>query len=111
MLGPILPGESAVLVRAIPSPVTRPLTLPLPMLPNSQACLATAARRLRYLRRFPQPFTSQASSPEIKLGMAMAYEYALRVLIDEFGAEDDFHALFYGPQSEDPEQCHALMSN
>ena len=81
------------------------------MLPNSQACLATAAQRLRYLRRFPQPFTYQASNEQVKLGMALAYEYALRVLIDEFGAGDEFHALFYGPQSEDPEQCHALMGN
>lgn len=81
------------------------------MLPNSQAALETAARRLRYLRRFPQPYTYQASNDQIKLGMAMAYEYALRVLIDEFGADDEFHALFYGPQFEDHDQCHALMGN
>ena len=81
------------------------------MLPNSHACLSTAARRLRYLRRFPQPYSYQAGNDQIKLGMAMAYEYALRVLIDEFGAGDEFCALFYGPQSEDPDQCHALMGN
>jgi hypothetical protein len=81
------------------------------MVPNSHAALATAARRLRYLRRFPQPPTYQANSAQIQLGMAMAYEYALRVLIDEFGARDEFHALFYGPQREDPDQCHSLMGN
>ena len=31
MRGPLLPGESAALIRAIPSPVTRPLTLPSPV--------------------------------------------------------------------------------
>ena len=81
------------------------------MLPNSQACLSTAARRLRYLRRFPQPYSYQASNDQIKLGMAMAYEYALRVLIDEFGAGDEFFSLFYGPQSEDQEFDHSLMGN
>lgn len=81
------------------------------MLPNPQAALATAARRLRYLRRFPQPYTYQASNDQIKLGMAMAYEYALRVLIDEFGAGDEFYSLFYGPQGEDPDLDHSLMGN
>jgi len=71
---------------------------------NANACLVNAARRLRYLRRFPQPFTYQAESEQIKLGMAYAYEYALRVLIDEFGATEQFHSLFYGPQGEDPDQ-------
>jgi len=63
------------------------------------------------VRRFPEPHTYQASNEQVKLGMAMAYEDALRVLIDEFGADDEFHALFYGPQSEDPDQCHSLMGN
>jgi hypothetical protein len=37
--------------------------------------------------------------------MAYAYEYALRVLIDEFDAQAEFHQLFYGPQSEDSDHC------
>ena len=81
------------------------------MVPNAHAALATAARRLRYLRRFPQPYSYQASNDQIKLGMAMAYEYALRVLIDEFGAGDEFHALFYGPQNEAPDIDHSLIGN
>jgi hypothetical protein len=78
---------------------------------NPTAALQTAARRLRYLRRHPQPFTYQSNSPEIRLGMAMAYEYALRVLIDEFGARDSFHGLFYGPQGEDPDTDTSLLGN
>lgn len=67
------------------------------------AALRTAARRLRYLRRYPNPFSYQSQRPDIRLGMAYAYEYALRVLIDEFGATADFAALYYGPQGEDPD--------
>lgn len=77
------------------------------MYPNFHACLFNAARRLRYLRRFPQPYTYQANNDSIRLGMAYAYEYALRVLIDEFGAVDEFGALFYGADSEQlPEAIH-----
>lgn len=69
------------------------------------AALRTAARRLRYLRRYP---VSTPYGPEVRDGMSWAcmsyaYEHALRVLIDEFGARSDFHALFYGPQGEDPD--------
>jgi hypothetical protein len=78
---------------------------------NSKACLQLTARRLRFLRRHPNPFTYQAHSEAIQLGMAYAYEYALRVLIDEFGAADEFHALFYGPQGEDPEFDQSLLGN
>jgi hypothetical protein len=74
-------------------------TSPTPV--NATAALANAARRLRYLRRAPNPFTYQSNNEQIKLGMAYAYEYALRVVIDEFSAQENFHALFYGPQSED----------
>ena len=81
------------------------------MTPNPSACLATAARRLRYLRRYPNHFTYQASNEQVKLGMAYAYEYALRVLIDEFGATDQWHALFYGPQNEDPDVNTTLIGN
>jgi hypothetical protein len=81
------------------------------MTPNPTAALALTARRLRYLRRFPQPYTYQASSEQIRLGMAQAYEYALRVLIDEFGADEQFHALFYGPIEEDPDFDHSMLGN
>lgn len=67
------------------------------------AALRTAARRLRYLRRHPNPCSYQSQRPDIRLGMAYAYEYALRVLIDEFGATADFSALYYGPEGEDPD--------
>lgn len=73
------------------------------------AALRTAARRLRYLRRFPNPYGYQANNEQIKLGMAYAYEYALRVLIDEFGAQADWAELFYGPQGEDPDIDTSLL--
>lgn len=77
------------------------------MHPNVHACLSNTARRLRYLRRFPQPYSYQANNEQIQLGMAYAYEYALRVLIDEFGVVDEFHELFYGAQSEQlPDAIH-----
>lgn len=72
---------------------------------NTAACLANAARRLRYLRRSPNPFSYQSENEQVRLGMAYAYEYALRVLIDEFDAQAEFHRLFYGPQSEDSHHC------
>jgi hypothetical protein len=71
------------------------------MIANPTAALAIAARRLRYLRRHPAPHSYQAGGGQICLGMAYAYEHALRLLIDEFGESENFHALFYGPQSED----------
>mgnify|MGYP006266672961 CR=1 FL=1 len=78
---------------------------------NPSASLATTARRLRYLRRHPNPFTYQSNNEQVRLGMAYAYEYALRVLIDEFGAADQWHELFYGPQGEDPDiDCSLLAS-
>jgi len=78
---------------------------------NPQASLQTAARRLRFLRRHPNPYSYQANNEQIRLGMAYAYEYALRVLIDEFGASADFHSLFYGPQGEDPDLDHNMLGN
>lgn len=65
------------------------------------AAVRTAARRLRYLRRYPEPHSYQVSAEPVRLGMSYAYGHALRVLIDEFGLQDDFHALYYGPQGED----------
>ena len=81
------------------------------MIANPTAALATAARRLRSLRRHPNPFSYQSSNEQVTLGMAYAYEYALRVLIDEFGATDQFHELFYGPQSENNELDGTLLAN
>jgi hypothetical protein len=78
---------------------------------NASACLANTARRLRHLRRFPNPFSYQAHSEQIRLGMAYGYEYALRVLIDEFGADENFHSLFYGPQGEDTDTQGQILSN
>lgn len=75
------------------------------------ASVAILARRLRYLRRHPNPYTCQAQSEQIRPGMAMAYEYALRVLIDEFSLGDDFHSLFYGPQGEDPDVDRSILGN
>jgi hypothetical protein len=81
------------------------------MVPNQSAALATAARRLRSLRRQPNPFSYQSHNEQVCLGMSYAYEYALRVLIDEFGADDRFHELFYGPQSESNELDASLLAN
>jgi hypothetical protein len=62
------------------------------------------ARRLRYLRRFPPDFCGRVMSQDQRESAALAYEYALRVFIDELGAAEDFYALFYGPQNEDPDR-------
>lgn len=80
------------------------------MVANNSAALFTAARRLRHLRRFPNPFTYQSNNDQVKLGMAYAYEYALRVLIDEFGATDQFHELFYGSERDCDIDC-SLLAN
>lgn len=80
-------------------------TMPIP------AALRTAARRLRYLRRHPSQRIFEENDPQIKLGMTLAYEQALRLLIDEFGAQPEFHELFYGPQGEDADIQGNLLSN
>ena len=84
---------------------------PISTVPNPTAALQTTARRLRYLRRCPNSFSYHSDNPQVCLGMAVAYEYALRILIDEFGAGDSFHALFYGPQNEDPDVNTSLLVN
>ena len=67
------------------------------------ACLHTLARRLRYLRRYPNPADGNWGK-DYTTGMAHGYEYALRVLLDEFHISgDDWWYLMYGPQSEYPE--------
>ena len=73
--------------------------------------IETTARRLRFLRRHPNPYIGSAPiSGDIAKGMAWAYEYALRVLIEEFGESERFHQLFYGPQFEDPDRSSTLTS-
>ncbi len=63
---------------------------------NTQAALVSAARRLRFLRNHPvKPYLKHYSQAE-NLAASFAYEYALRLLIDEFGKADKFHAFFYG---------------
>lgn len=63
---------------------------------NTNAALASAARRLRYLRGNPvQPYGKSYSQAE-SLAASFAYEYALRLLIDEFGEDSNFHEYFYG---------------
>ena len=69
----------------------------------NSAQLQILARRLRYLRRFPP---DNAGRTVDKQSASLAYEYALRVLINEItGGSENFHALFYGPQGEDPDRC------
>lgn len=63
------------------------------------------ARRLRYLRRHPPEVCGRTMAQEQRESAALAYEYALRIFIDELGAAEDFHALFYGPQGEDPDMA------
>lgn len=73
------------------------------------ACLHTAARRLRWLRRNPNHAYGLQSGDDYNAGMAHAYEYALRVLLDEFHiqrTDNKWFELMYGPQGEDPDlQC------
>ncbi len=65
--------------------------------------LSTLSRRLRHLRRYPNP-CSGCGGDQYKLGMAHAYEYALRVVLSEFQLTgDDWAAHMYGPQNEDPD--------
>ena len=67
------------------------------------ACLHTLARRLRCLRRYPNHASGQWGT-DYTTGMAHAYDYALRVALDEFHINgDDWFGLMYGPQGEDPD--------
>ena len=77
----------------------------------NHATIKVLARRLRYLRRHPNPCTYQANNEQVRLGMAIAYEYALRIIIDELGLSEEFHALFYGPQGEDPDYNNNILGN
>ena len=72
---------------------------------STTACLSTTARRLRYLRRHPNTeywVKDDAIGEAFNKGMSSAYEYALRVILDEFGiTEGEWFAHMYGPQLED----------
>lgn len=63
---------------------------------DAKACLANSARRLRYLRGNPiEPYNKSYTESE-RCAAAFAYEYALRLLIDEFADDSSFYELFYG---------------
>lgn len=63
---------------------------------DAKSCLASSARRLRYLRGNPvEPYGKNYTEAQSKAA-AFAYEYALRLLIDEFGEDSSFYELFYG---------------
>ena len=65
------------------------------------ASLQTTSRRLRFLRRHPN-IASGNWGRDYETGMSHAYEYALRLLLDEFHIKgDDWFQLMYGPQGED----------
>ena len=67
--------------------------------------LHTAARRLRWLRRNPKhAYSTKTWSDEYNLGMAQGYEYALRILLDEYHIKGNhWYDLMYGPMGENPE--------
>lgn len=70
---------------------------------NNNACLYNAARRLRHLRANPHYQTSNGVlSPAAAEGAASAYDWALRVLLDEFGLSStaDWAPLYHGPAGE-----------
>lgn len=63
---------------------------------NNNAALHSAAKRLRYLLNHPvEPYFKNYSNTE-RLAASFAYEYALRILIDEFGESENYCALRYG---------------
>lgn len=63
---------------------------------NTKAALVSASRRLRYLRGNPvKPYNKTYTQAELRAA-SFAYEYALRLLIDEFGEDLSFYEYFYG---------------
>ena len=63
---------------------------------NTKAALVSVSRRLRYLRGNPvEPYGKSYTKAEL-LAASFAYEYALRLLIDEFGEDSSFYEYFYG---------------
>lgn len=63
---------------------------------STKACLANSAKRLRYLLNHPvEPYRKSYTEAE-RLAASFAYEYALKVLIDEFGERENYCAFMYG---------------
>lgn len=63
---------------------------------NTKAALSSAAKRLRYLLNHPvEPYRRNYTQAE-NLAASFAYQYALRVLIDEFGEQENYCAFMYG---------------
>ncbi len=70
---------------------------------NQTACLFNAARRLRYLRSFPHFSTaSGVMSDAQREAAATAVDWALRIVLDEFGqtSTPEWSALYHGPAGE-----------
>lgn len=70
---------------------------------NHTACLHNTARRLRYLRAYPHLSTATGyQAPEAKEAAASAYDWALRIVLDEFGLSStpDWARLYHGPANE-----------
>jgi hypothetical protein len=70
---------------------------------NPAASLHNAARRLRYLRAYPHLSTAAGvQTPAEKAAAAAAFDWALRVLLDECGLSStpEWSAHYYGPAGE-----------
>ena len=69
----------------------------------TDACIQTAARRLRYLRRMAETEPSNWGD-DFERGRSAGYDDALRVMLDEFGVSGDkWWTCMYGPPGEYPE--------
>lgn len=62
----------------------------------NDACLRNLCRRLRWLRDNPPEPAHIIYTDREKGLITNAYDYALRVVIDEMGATNRFHELFHG---------------
>lgn len=75
---------------------------------NNNTALKSAAKRLRYLLNNPvEPYLKNYSHTE-RLAACFAYEYALKVLIDEFGESENYCALMYG---NDPDYLTSTLNS
>lgn len=67
--------------------------------------LYTSARRLRWLRRNPNhSYKVTGWGDDYNEGMAHGYEYALRILLDEFHipqSDNAWFELMYGKEADD----------
>lgn len=74
---------------------------------NTKACLANSAKRLRYLLSNPvEPYRKNYTEAE-RLAASFAYEYALRVLIEEFGEMENYCVFRHG---NDPAYLTSTLS-